>query len=456
MSKRARTIILISIALLVHPVRAQSPVTSGTASQMQYSESREAKRIYQLASSLVFPIHISATLDAPKVSYGTGFVIRKTGLIATNFHVVSQAVLEPTRYKPFLVIDGKKVQAEIVAFDLIADLALLRVDQNFPGELVLRDELPSVGEKLFSVGLPEDLSMLVTEGNSGGTSIDLLSENIVLSAPLNPGMSGGPTFDDRGQVRGVNVAILKNSQNLAFVVPTRNLHALVEQLDQNGPMGPLTTRSAFQKFETQLTDSMHAAVVRLTKGSTNRRRVANFLAPLTPAGVKCWDVPIEDKANQTLMRFRIDLKTFQTCTNSRGIPLPAKMRLGSWREGYAIFSNGLDLSQKRGMDHVFNSLPESVFSDYFGGAAEDEAGSFSAPKCTTQTLQNSFGVRWKANICARGYRAFPTLFDFAIKAMTLSENGPNALSYYRISGITADDARSVLQYALESPSWEKK
>ena len=94
MTPRIRSLIIGGLSVLSLAVRGDDP-NLGAGSG--YSGSAEARQIYQIASSLVFPIVIAADGDSPKAGYGTGFVVRKTGLLATNFHVVERSVLEPRR-----------------------------------------------------------------------------------------------------------------------------------------------------------------------------------------------------------------------------------------------------------------------------------------------------------------------------------------------------------------------
>ncbi|RYZ70567.1 MAG: serine protease [Proteobacteria bacterium] len=457
---RSHSLILISLTLsLVTAALTASgdaPMSSGNASRLQYAESAEARRIYQIASPLVFPIQISASRDSPKLAYGTGFVVRRQGLIATNFHVIERAVIEPTRYKPFVIVDGMKYEAKILDFSITADLALLKIERPFERELEIRDELPEVGEKLFSVGLPEDLSMMITEGNAGGMDRDLLSENIVLSSPLNPGMSGGPSFDYQGRVRGVNVSILRKSQNIAFIVPARQLRALVDHLDGNGAIAQLTSRAAFQIFDAQIAEASHRAVTEMVQTKAERRKISGLLAPTPPLGVKCWEYPNSGLMVKSYQAMKLSLRSMQVCSNSRGIPLDPKLKLGFWSEGYAVFGNGLSLPEKRGMDHAFEAVPKlMMMDDFFNRVKEDEPDHYSLPRCSNHLIQNANKIRFRVNLCVRGYKAFPRLFDVALKAMSLSETGPNALAIYRMSGISNADAQQVMSYALDTLAWER-
>jgi hypothetical protein len=158
-------------------------------------------------------------------SLGTGFVIRPDGWIATNLHVIVGA----TRAKVTLNGARELDVLEVLAMSPEHDLALLRVDARGLPALPLGDsDAMRPGDPVVAIGNPLGLEDTVSNGLvSARRKGDDGSEILQISAPIAPGSSGGPIFNDRGEVIGVAVAILEEGQNLNFGVPARYLTPLI-------------------------------------------------------------------------------------------------------------------------------------------------------------------------------------------------------------------------------------
>ncbi|MEO5728373.1 MAG: trypsin-like peptidase domain-containing protein [Byssovorax sp.] len=180
------------------------------------------------------PAQIAARSTASIVSIrsptglGTGFVVKKEGWIATNFHVVAGArslvVATPDQHE-YPVID-------VLAADRLHDLALLRVDAEL-GVLVLGDsDAVRAGDSVVAIGHPLGLEDTVSNGLvSAIRVIDPALTVLQISAPIAPGSSGGPLFSERGEVIGVATAYSTRGQNLNFGIPVRYLKELLLDTD---------------------------------------------------------------------------------------------------------------------------------------------------------------------------------------------------------------------------------
>ncbi len=134
---------------------------------------------------------------------GTGFIVKKEGWIATNFHVVagaSELVVATPDQREFPVI-------EVLAADRLHDLAVLRVEADL-GALVLGDsDAVRAGDSVVAIGHPLGLEDTVSNGLvSAVRVIDPELTVLQISAPIAPGSSGGPLFSERGEVIGVATA----------------------------------------------------------------------------------------------------------------------------------------------------------------------------------------------------------------------------------------------------------
>jgi serine protease Do len=163
--------------------------------------------------------------DGAQQGLGTGFVIDKSGLIATNLHVIGEA-------RPISVqtADGKTLLLKSIhASDRALDLAILQVDATDLTPLPLADEKPAPGESIVVMGNPHGLKHSVVSGVvSGVREID--SRNMLqLAVPVEPGNSGGPVVDLQGRVLGVVTMKSAVTENLGFAVAASDLQSLIDK-----------------------------------------------------------------------------------------------------------------------------------------------------------------------------------------------------------------------------------
>jgi serine protease Do len=171
------------------------------------------------------------------VSLGSGFFISGDGFVVTNNHVVTGA-----RSIEVTTDSGKTFPAKLVGTDPQTDLAVLKVsapvDFTFVG---FAAETPRIGDWVLPIGNPFGLGGTVTAGIVSARGRDIgegpYDDFIQIDAPVNVGNSGGPTFDVRGQVVGVNTAIYSpsgGSVGIAFDIPAEAAKLVVQQLKDHG------------------------------------------------------------------------------------------------------------------------------------------------------------------------------------------------------------------------------
>jgi serine protease Do len=163
---------------------------------------------------------------------GSGFVISKEGLIITNNHVVEKA----TEIK-IKLMNGKEYDAKLVGKDPKTDLALIQTtpDKDFPKPAILGDsDVLRVGDWVMAVGNPFGLGHTVTTGIISAKSRVLgagpYDDFLQTDAAINPGNSGGPLFNMKGQVIGINTAIIAQGQGIGFAIPVNMAKELLPQL----------------------------------------------------------------------------------------------------------------------------------------------------------------------------------------------------------------------------------
>ncbi len=162
---------------------------------------------------------------------GSGFIINVEGYIVTNNHVVESA----SEIKVTLATK-EQFDAELIGRDAKTDLALLKITSNTPLPTVPvgnSDEL-EVGEWVMAIGNPFGLGHTVTTGivSAKGRIIGAgpYDNFIQTDASINPGNSGGPLFNMRGEVIGINTAIVPQGQGIGFAIPSKLAQEILLQL----------------------------------------------------------------------------------------------------------------------------------------------------------------------------------------------------------------------------------
>jgi serine protease Do len=171
------------------------------------------------------------------MAQGSGFFVSQDGYVVTNNHVVEKAS------EVQIVTDaGKTLDAKVVGTDPRTDLALLKVKDAGDYPFVqLSGAKARIGDWVLAIGNPFGLGGTVTAGIVSAQGRDIGSgpydDFIQIDAPINRGNSGGPTFNQAGEVVGVNTAIYSPSGGnvgIAFAIPASTVKSVVDQLRKDG------------------------------------------------------------------------------------------------------------------------------------------------------------------------------------------------------------------------------
>jgi serine protease Do len=170
-------------------------------------------------------------------SLGSGVIVTNEGHIITNNHVVDQVDEIEVQMS-----DGRTKKARLIGADAQVDLAVLKIDDPALKPLKLADsDTVQVGDFVLAIGNPFGFEETVTDGiiSSKGrpNRADAFGDLLQTNAAINPGNSGGPLINLRGEVIGINTAIISRSggsQGIGFAIPSNNVRTALESLLKQG------------------------------------------------------------------------------------------------------------------------------------------------------------------------------------------------------------------------------
>ncbi|MFM5899166.1 MAG: HhoA/HhoB/HtrA family serine endopeptidase [Dolichospermum sp.] len=169
---------------------------------------------------------------------GSGFIINSSGQILTNSHVVDGADLVTVTLK-----DGRTFKGKVLGEDAVTDVAVIKIHANkLPTIALGKSDILQPGEAVIAIGNPLGLNNTVTSGIISATdrsssdigASDKRVDYLQTDAAINPGNSGGPLLNARGEVIGMNTAIIQGAQGLGFAIPINTVQKIAQELITKG------------------------------------------------------------------------------------------------------------------------------------------------------------------------------------------------------------------------------
>ncbi|MFN6032954.1 MAG: HhoA/HhoB/HtrA family serine endopeptidase [Dolichospermum sp.] len=260
---------------------------------------------------------------------GSGFIINSSGQILTNSHVVDGADSVTVTLK-----DGRTFKGKVLGEDAVTDVAVIQIDANKLPTLALgKSDTLQPGEAVIAIGNPLGLNNTVTSGIISATdrsssdigASDKRVDYLQTDAAINPGNSGGPLLNARGEVIGMNTAIIQGAQGLGFAIPINTVQKIAEELITKGRVDHpylgiqmvTLTPEVKEKITTRFGDRINLAA---NQGILLVRIVPN--SPAAIAGLRPGDV-IKSINNQPVLKVDEVQKLVE---NSKiGIPLQVQV-----------------------------------------------------------------------------------------------------------------------------------
>jgi len=421
-------VIQISLAICLATPAKAVPASAATASV-------DAEDIYRDLQDRIFQVQVIDTASNKKMSIGTGFRVSADGLIATNYHVVAEYLHAQAQYRiEYLAQDGTSGVVKVRDIDVIHDLAIVQAE--LPGEafMELTDHALAKGARIYAIGNPHDLGMSIVEGNYNGLLEKSLYEKILFSGALNPGMSGGPALNRKGEVIGVNVSTAGNE--LSFLVPVRYLRSLLASVEKSAGQ----KIDLIERITEQLIASQQHTMQQLlqAKWKTMRLGEANVPAELE-AYFKCWG----QTENKPEMLYSY---TYSACASSDSIYISDHFETGSIDFRYDLLN-----TDKLNSMQFYNLYTEKFAEGYSTNHAEEEdVGNY---RCNTRFIDMD-GKTWKAALCFRAYKKFTGLHDVALSMASLGSNNSGLLINMNASGLNKENAMALVRKFMGNITWQ--
>jgi serine protease Do len=425
---------------IVRPARAMraallltilSPVWSALAAQ---TGSTATADVFRRNSDRVVKIQVVETASAAKASIGSGFFVTERGHVITNYHVVSELIHAPERYRAEIIVGQEPPRVvTVLGVDVVHDLALLGSDYRPRAHFALGPASIEQGFRLYSLGHPEDLGLSIVEGTYNGLLSHTLHPRIHFTGSLNPGMSGGPTITEDGRVIGVNVATSGNQ--ISFLIPVERAVALMQRTIAPGAQSAAPT---LEQVGQQLREYQDVYLRDMFGAGTEMVDLGPFKVVTQPAAFfRCW-------ADATRAEELLYEEVHHSCSTDDYLFIA-----GDHSSGIVEVEHHMLSTKQLGASRFF-TLYTGVFSeDDTPSGSEEHVTSW---RCSTRNVEND-KVPMRAVLCLRRYRKLGELYDGVLKVAVLGRRNVGLVSTLTMSGVTFENVDKLSRRYLERIAW---
>jgi serine protease Do len=396
-----------------------------------------AQNLFSHHQAALFQIRIIELGSGNKSSIGSGFQIDQQGHMVTNYHVISDYVFHPDKFRiEFQSADGKTGPLQLSDFDVVNDLALVkRLDvQTNTNYLTIAAELPEQGSNIYSLGNPHDLGMIVVPGTFNGLTRTSFYQRIHFTGAINPGMSGGPVVNQQGEVVGVNVATAGNQ--IGFLVPLTKLQTLLKNYDE----APDSTNFK-EKIRTQLMLNQKNLITQLTATPWSSSKLGHAEVPDGIADfISCWG------NSNSSDKEAYYLSVENRCQLDEQIYLHNNLRTGTLEMEFESLSSD-ELNSHR----FYNFYSQSIAGAGPGNAAgKSDVTNF---QCQHDIVQNKHQATSKTVLCLRAYKDFAGLYDVLFIAANIDDAQQGLISHFTLAGVDKSSALTFTRQFMDSIIW---
>ncbi len=391
--------------------------------------SSAAQKLYSAAKADLLQIRMLLKNGRSQSSVGSGFMVGTTNLVLTNYHVVSQMAIDPDVYAgEYVDTDGKSGPVELLAVDVLHDLAVVRIKNRVgTGFFEVPEKLVKLtqGQYLYSLGNPLDLGFAISEGSYNGIVSRSFYDQLMFTGPINSGMSGGPSVTVDGDVAGVNVSKRRDGELVSFLVPIRYAQELLKQVAAR----PVPPKDFNPLIGEQLLAHQRAMIDRLLDTPLDLKSMGPYVVPVRESEqVRCWgrsNVKAEATFNADTIACAMESAIFVSETQQTGHVSMTHQYVRS-----------ASLDQMR-----FAALASTLFKA--GNLGNNKDTRLTGPICTEKFVKTKT-LPLRAVTCVRAYRKFAGLYNFTLLTASTDDARSNLQSRLDVSGVSyANGMRST-------------
>lgn len=430
-SLRGLLLATVLTSLPVAAIAAQDPDDSAPVPATSTVFARYSDRVHK--------IQLIETGSNAKSTIGTGFFVSADGLMMTNYHVIADWIHEPEDYRVEVVDqEGAAHVAQVIAVDVVHDLAILRTDRRPPRHFELGPVPIRQGARLYSLGHPSDLGLSIVEGTYNGLLRNTLYPKIHFTGSINSGMSGGPTITSDGRIAGVNVSTM--GQQRSFLVPEREATALLARVQAVG-FTPATDLIA--EIAGQLRAYQEVYLKDLLTGESKTVEFGAFRVITEPAPIfRCWgrSRKIDERDDEEPMYEELS----HDCVTDDEVYIAEDQRSGVISVSHRAISS-TRLNRVR-----FAALYATYFgTDNTPGGDEKHVTVW---KCETRNVETST-IPARSVLCLRGLKRMPGLYDAVLQVAVLGKADAGLVSTLTLSGASFENIQRLSTQFLERLGW---
>ncbi|WP_426102740.1 S1 family peptidase [Massilia sp. TSP1-1-2] len=427
-------------AIAVPPTAAVPPAT-GAATSAAIDDaaplpppSSAAQKLYSAAKGDLLQIRMLLKNGRSQSSVGSGFMVGTSNLVLTNYHVVSQMAIDPDVYVgEFVDTDGKSGPVQLLAVDVLHDLAVVRINRAGTGFFEVPDKPVKLtqGQYLYSLGNPLDLGFAISEGSYNGIISRSFYDQLMFTGPINSGMSGGPSVTVDGVVAGVNVSKRRDGELVSFLVPIRFAQELLKKVAAQ----PAPPKDFNPLIGQQLLAHQRAMIDRLLDAPLDLKMMGPYVVPVRESEqVRCWgrsNVKAEATFNADTIACAMESAIFVSESQQTGHV--------SMTHQY-VRSTSLD-------ELRFAALASTLFKAENLGNNKDAR--LTGPMCTESFVKTKT-LPLRVVSCVRAYRKFAGLYNFTLLTASTDDGRANLQSRLDVSGVSYENGLRTTRAFLDA------
>jgi S1-C subfamily serine protease len=396
--------------------------------------STAAQDLYSAAKSDLLQIRMLLKNGRSQSSVGSGFLVGTSRLVLTNYHVVSQMALDPDVYiGEYVDTDGKTGPVELLAVDVLHDLAVVRVNREGTGFFQVPDHPVRLtqGQYLYSLGNPLDLGFAISEGAYNGVVTRSFYDQLIFTGPINSGMSGGPSVTASGTVAGINVSKRRDGESVSFLVPVRFAQELLRKVAAQ----PHPPKDFNPLIAQQLLAHQREMIDRLLAEPLSIKTMGPYHVPVRESQqLRCW--------GRTNFRLEAEFSGDSvSCAMEVAVYVSDSQQTGHVSMSHLYLrSAGMHPLQ-------FAALASAPVRVDRIGASRDVR--LTRPSCTEQFVHTA-SLPLRAVTCVRAYRKFAGLYNFTLLTASTDDGQASLQSRLDLAGVSYENGMRATRAFLSS------